>query len=492
VPASSPRVSLAQLLSDGTVLDPRDVAAIVSLLCVNQAAPRDAQPVTPGHVWLDSRGDVEVLPSRPLGVGSLGTLLEILLVGERKEGGVGVPPGLLVVTARATGQIDAPPFASPAELSAALSRFVPSDSRNAVAQIVARWVAGRRDENVAPAQPIRPRPALVLQFATGTFVALLVGVTALVLTSRGLDRVAVAEPVARERIRMSEPVVRDSDARPSHIPAEQAVAAGPRPLIDAHVVTADAVFSPSFASNGSAVFFHAQNAGGSALKRADRGEEGAILHVATIVDDGARNYHVQLSPDGEAVAFDSDRDGVRGVYVARPDGTGVERVSGEGYAAVPTWSPDSRRLALLRAEQDRQQVWNLWVLDLSSREMTRLTNHRYGQVWSGTWFPDGRRIAYSHEDRLIILDMTSAQSEIYPSPRKRQLVRTPAVSPDGRWIMFQVFRDGAWLFDLSDGSMRKVLDDPSAEEFTWSPDGRSVAFHSRRSGEWALWMMAPR
>jgi Tol biopolymer transport system component len=196
--------------------------------------------------------------------------------------------------------------------------------------------------------------------------------------------------------------------------------------------------------------------------------------------------------DGEAVAFDSDRDGVRGVYVAHPDGTKVERVSGDGYAAVPTWSPDGRRLALLRAEQDRQQVWNLWVLDLSSREMTRLTDHRHGQVWSGAWFPDGRRIAYSHEDRLIILDMTSGQSEIYPSPLKRQLVRTPAVSPDGRWIMFQVFRDGAWLFDLSDGSMRRVLDDPSAEEFTWSPDGRSVAFHSRRSGEWTLWMMAPR
>jgi Tol biopolymer transport system component len=192
------------------------------------------------------------------------------------------------------------------------------------------------------------------------------------------------------------------------------------------------------------------------------------------------------------MAFDSDRDGVRGVYVARPDGTHVERVSGAGYAAVPTWSPDGRRLALIRVEGNRPRVWNLWTLDLSSRQMTRLTNHSYGQVWGGAWFPDGRRIAYSHEDRLIILDMVAGYTEIYPSPRNGRLVRTPAVSPDGRWIMFQVFRDGGWLFDLSDGSMRRVLDDPSAEEFTWSPDGRRVAFHSRRSGEWALWMMSPR
>jgi Tol biopolymer transport system component len=58
--------------------------------------------------------------------------------------------------------------------------------------------------------------------------------------------------------------------------------------------------------------------------------------------------------------------------------------------------------------------------------------------------------------------------------------------------MFQVFRDGAWLLDLTTGSMQRALDDPSAEEFTWAPDGRRVAFHSRRNGEWGLWVMSAR
>jgi hypothetical protein len=262
---------------------------------------------------------------------------------------------------------------------------------------------------------------------------------------------------------------------------------GPTRLVDRRDAQAEAVYSPSFAQNGTAVFFHAESRGGSALKRADAG--GGELRVASIIDDGARNYHVQVSPDGTQVAFDSDRDGVRGVYLADADGRGVRRVSGPGHAAVPTWSPDGRALAFIRAEPARPTVWNLWLLDRDSGRQTRLTTFRRGQVWGGAWFADGRRLAYSHEDRLMIHDLASGDSRAISSPVAGRQVRTPAVSPDGRWIVFQVFRDGVWLLDVERGTMRRVLDDPSAEEFAWSPDGRRVAYHSRRSGGWNIWTM---
>ena len=240
------------------------------------------------------------------------------------------------------------------------------------------------------------------------------------------------------------------------------------------------------------MFYHADGGDSSAIMRADTDATGAVLRVTSIVNDDAKNFHARPSPDGSRIAFDSDREGERAVYVADADGRNVKRVSGSGFAAVPSWSPDGRTLAFVRAEPRRPKVWNIWLRDMDSGETRRLTSHSVGTPWGAAWFPDGRRIAYSHEERLVIRSLDSREEQVFSTPRKGHLVRTPAVSPDGRNVMFQVHRDGAWLLDVGEGAMRKILADPTAEEFTWSPDGRRVAYHSRKAGGWGVWMMAAR
>lgn len=251
-------------------------------------------------------------------------------------------------------------------------------------------------------------------------------------------------------------------------------------------------YSPSFATVGSAMFYQAESGGTSALMRADTDSRGAILRITSVVDDRAQNFHARQSPDGTLIAFDSDRDGERAVYIADADGQHVKRMSGEGFAAIPSWSPDGRTIAFVRAEAERPKVWNLWTADVSSGRARRITSYKVGAPWGGSWFPDGRRIAYSHETNLVVLDLETGRERVYDAPVRGRLVRTPAVSPDGKRVMFQVHRDGAWLLELADGSMRKVLSDPSAEEYTWAPDGQRVAYHSRREGSWGVWVMAPR
>ena len=301
---------------------------------------------------------------------------------------------------------------------------------------------------------------------------------------------------AHSQTRPAEPPVLVSPSPESARPSAERTAPAP---VAATITTPAAVqvpgltgpaFSPSFTEDGREILFHVGRDPVAQIAMARLEPGGRTDELVVLSDDRSRTYHARRSPDGQLVAFDSDRDGERAVYVAKPDGSQVTKVSGAGHAALPSWSPNMKWLALVRAEPNHPRVWNLWLRDVQTGAMTRLTQYRVGQTWNASWFPDSRLVCYSHEDRLFVLDIPTRRAREFRSPRPGRLVRTPAVSPDGTRIIFQVSGDGVWLLDLTNGAMRRILDDTSAEEFAWDPQGKHVAYHSHRDGRWRLWMMA--
>ncbi len=416
-----------------------------------------------------------VVAGTPVTVVEFGALLDSLLSKATL-----VPAPLRYSVARARGIVEAPPFNSVEELAVALKRFERGPRADVVRGVLARTRIQRRGtglrRGVAAAAAIAA--SAVAGAAVGSHLPL---------------RTPPRAPTVQHTLR-SRPVVQTVALVPQEVAHADLAAVGSsgvRGIVRAVANDRGPEFSPSFAEDGSSVFFHTGHTGEepSALKSA--GTIDGDIRVMTIVDDGARNYHVQPSPDGTKIAFDSDRDGERAVYIANADGSDVQRLTTDGYAAVPTWAPDGREIAFVRAETDRPQVWNIWVMTLPTRELRRLTHFTYGQTWGASWFHDGHHVAYSHESQLTVRDLDSGAERDYRSPVPGRLVRTPAVSPDGTHVMFQVSGSGAWLLDLRDGSTRCVLTDPTAEEFAWSPDGSRVAFHSRRDGQWGIWIMAP-
>jgi hypothetical protein len=507
------------VLGTPVVLTPPDAVAVIVQLA---QSPQTGRPLAvrldASHVWLERAGTVTLSPGLLPPLGDVAALLDQLLRRGQGAAPERIPRGLRAIVERASSH-DGTSIPSLSAFAAALTPFQAPDPAAAIRLLIAaadEWTSAVPATQPAalpvpvpaPAAPlpVTPPPPDPIADEPPTYRSARARLAATIAAA--LVAAAIGGTIAR--LRHTEPTVPPAPAAPSidskpvaavapapptpvppslaSAPAPVPVALTPARLVDRREADAEAVFSPSFAGSGTAVFFHAESSGGSALKRADAGS--GELRVATIVDDGARNYHVRLSPDGTSVAFDSDRDGVRGVYVADAEGRNVRRVSGPGHAAVPTWSPDGRQLAFIRAEPDRPSVWNLWLLDRDTGRQLRVTSFPRGQVWSGAWFADGQRLAYSHDDRLLIHDLATGRARNIASPIPGRQVRTPAVSPDGRWIVFQVFRDGAWLFDVESGAMQRVLEDASAEEFAWSPDGRRVAYHSRRSGGWNLWTMA--
>jgi hypothetical protein len=456
-------VRLSLLGSRGVELRPHEAVAIVQELIQSSAEVPLAPPL--GPVRLDS---VVILRDGRVGssscaatpaVSEVGRLLESML----RQGRGQVAGGLRYTLARTQLEVDAPPFDSLEALSASLARFEAGDRRRVIRSLLARAEGFEpRLVTVAPQPPPAKRlPA----FARGAAAA--------VATAFGLGWLA------------GNHVPRD-EARPvSSTTVELAAVISPTPARDAQARSTE-MYSPAFSRDGRTIFFHTggSRAAHSALMKRSGNDDtsGAVA----VIDDGARNYHVQPSPDGRRVAFDSDREGERAVYVANVDGSNIRRVSGTGYAAVPRWSPAGDRLAFIRAEPGRSNVWNLWLLTDSTEEPRRLTRFRYGQTWGASWLPDGLSVVFSHEDRIVRLSLSDGRMRSYPTPVQGRIVRTPAVSPDGDRVVFQVSRDGVWILDLADGAMRRLLTDPTAEEFAWSPDGRRFAYHSRAGGKWTI------
>ena len=68
------------------------------------------------------------------------------------------------------------------------------------------------------------------------------------------------------------------------------------------------------------MFYQGDDRADGGVVRVGGAPPGEVLRITRVVDDNARNFHARPSPDGMLVAFDSDRDGERAVYVADADG----------------------------------------------------------------------------------------------------------------------------------------------------------------------------
>jgi Tol biopolymer transport system component len=112
--------------------------------------------------------------------------------------------------------------------------------------------------------------------------------------------------------------------------------------------------------------------------------------------DRARgSWALAWSPDGRSIALTGALTEKRsGTSLVRPDGSGFHRIStyGNSITQRPSWSPDSRSLAVLdrwTPGSDRQTVNEIWAIDARGRGAWRLTQAwRYGwEAWSTQWNP---------------------------------------------------------------------------------------------------------
>lgn len=239
--------------------------------------------------------------------------------------------------------------------------------------------------------------------------------------------------------------------------------------------------------------------------------------------DGSGYADLAVSPDGRRLAFNGygrDSAGPRALQLMEIGGAARRVTSppaGSWGDYDPNFSPDGRTLLFTRAVSEGQQ--DLYLLGSDGRER-RLTR-RFGNLFGSTWL-DSHTIIYSArsggrfalrrldlakgEDGPLPLGITDAvdpvahgKSLLIESRRFHlRLVSTvdatipnssglnlhPALSPDGRKLVFTSDRSGAlelWLFDRAGKRLTRLThhNGPFVGTPRFAPDGMSIAYEVR-------------
>ena len=117
----------------------------------------------------------------------------------------------------------------------------------------------------------------------------------------------------------------------------------------------------------------------------------SLKKVAISKGEG-NNFDPRWSPDGQKIAFTSNRHDGWKIFTMNPDGSDVTQLTHDtGVDWTPTWSPDSKRIAFMST---RAGSFNIFTIDANGKNMRQLTTS--GGNWNPVWSPDGNSIAYEN------------------------------------------------------------------------------------------------
>ena len=173
-------------------------------------------------------------------------------------------------------------------------------------------------------------------------------------------------------------------------------------------------------------------------------------NVQNLTNSKAFDINPAWSPDGKKIAFISDREGYMAIYVMNPDGSDPERLTYEGlinyeyppssYELPLSWSPDGQKIAF---GSDKDGNKEIYVMNANGSNPENLTHNSSFDSFP-SWSPDGEKIAFvsDRNGNMDIYMMNKDGSNQIRLTQNSANDSSPSWSPDGKKIYFYSERDG--------------------------------------------------
>lgn len=220
------------------------------------------------------------------------------------------------------------------------------------------------------------------------------------------------------------------------------------------------------------------------------------------------NLRPRISPDGEKIAFFSDRKDYTRILITDKKGKVIHQISQSGFGGFfesfhpfrsgICWSPDGKQLAFVTLHKGRDEIR---IVDVDKKKLVKKIQLPLGSISSPDWSKDGKNIVFSAiidglSDLFIYNIETDSLKRLTES---LQYETDPRFSPDNQKILFSIEDTSGSplhpnspygnnpselaILELSTGNISIITNTEwSEKQPCFSPDGKNIVYVSNRNG----------
>lgn len=198
-----------------------------------------------------------------------------------------------------------------------------------------------------------------------------------------------------------------------------------------------------------------------------------------------------FAPDGQTIAYVSDRSGNLEIYLKQVSGgPDINLTNHPEDDAQPVFSPDGKQIAFVSARGGKS-LWyrgpeaplmggDIWIMPALGGSPRRIASGNFP-----SWSPDGQDVYFTagtwRQQKIFRVAATGgAPSEIACQiPQSHTWLVSPSVSPNGQWLLVGGIIDSLYVVSSVGGKARAVA---RGRDPVWDAGGKAILYSSTAPG----------